>query len=34
MSIDPQTLIIVILIIFITGMVVGILLSRPRLPRY
>lgn len=34
MYIDPQTLIIVILIVFIIGLLVGLRLGRPRFPRY
>jgi hypothetical protein len=33
MSIDPQTLIIIMLIIFIIGLMIGISLGRPRYPR-
>jgi len=33
MSIDPQTLIIIVLIIFIVGLMIGISLGRPRYPR-
>jgi hypothetical protein len=34
MSIDPQTLIIIMLIVFIIGLMVGISLGRPRYPDF
>jgi hypothetical protein len=34
LSIDPQTLIIIILVVFIFGLMIGISLIKPRYPRY